>query len=548
MKRHWFRSNSFKFFSLFILITAVITIHSCKKDLKNIPETDDVSDVVAKAKAWYESAYPINQNVTGGSILTQSVSGQRDLSQWIKPDWKKNVTYNRLGKGVIEMPIAAGSNFQSTVRIGNRLINKAYSRSYFLLLNDGKQYKAYIMMIVADSDYVKNDFTKLARNSYRKHEPDFSGYLMYFTPKGDYLAGYRYKGGKLVVRSGSDSPTNEKKTQNVKTNGLIPDKMVQECTDWYIAYYDSEGVLIYAVYIGTTCDTYDDGQPDDSPGGGDPPPPPKCPPVESSVNNHLLINFIPPPDDPGDGGYVPPPTDDPCKPDPPKPDTTKTDTVPPNDPCAQKSKINTTSQNATIKTQNTILANYANTSSLEHGYAQNLKSMTGSTYFDSPLITANAATPDILNTTFSWDSTNGFTIGFSHDHPNGTAPSPQDIFSMVINSQSQKLTSAGTTAVSFYKSNASVTVVTSDNNYVVTVRNWTALQTLYNEYLQNKAAFDKEITDNTALFSSYEAALLSKFGNSINLYSDYSSSQSKTFYPLTITTGTDHDISEVPCP
>jgi hypothetical protein len=52
--------------------------------------------------------------------------------------------------------------------------------------------------------------------------------------------------------------------------------------------------------------------------------------------------------------------------------------------------------------------------------------------FSTPVLVATAANPDQMVQPFTWDSTNGYTIGFTHDHPNGTGPSPADIFSMVI--------------------------------------------------------------------------------------------------------------------
>jgi hypothetical protein len=55
------------------------------------------------------------------------------------------------------------------------------------------------MTIMADSDYLNNDLTKLARNTYRKRDADFSGMVLYFTPDGKLVNGWRYRNGQLVT-------------------------------------------------------------------------------------------------------------------------------------------------------------------------------------------------------------------------------------------------------------------------------------------------------------------------------------------------------------
>jgi hypothetical protein len=109
------------------------------------------------------------------------------------------------------------------------------------------------------------------------------------------------------------------------------------------------------------------------------------------------------------------------------------------------------------------------------------------------------------------------------------------------------LTAAGPQAVSFYKANASVTVVTSTNNYVVTINNWAAIQTLYNQYLANPTAFNNSVAINTAS-SNYEVAILSAFGGAINLYT---TGGLTSYYPLTLNVNSGTNTAsaiEVPCP
>lgn len=106
---------------------------------------------------------------------------------------------------------------------------------------------------------------------------------------------------------------------------------------------------------------------------------------------------------------------------------------------------------------------------------------------------------------------------------------------MVINSNSQKLTAAGSDAVKYCKNNASLTVVTETNNYLVTIRDWNATQTLYAHYAANPKAFNHDVINKTTQYGSYEAAILSAFGDSVNLYTDGGLA---TYYPLSVNSTT----------
>ena len=135
MEKHHRKIILLKLIVPLILVFAALIIHSCKKDVKSTQPTDIV---ISQAKVWYESAYPVNS--ANGKLVTQSLN--HDLSQWIKPDWQHTANYKRLGKNVIEMPIDPGAKFSSALKIGKSLFNKSYTRSYYLLLNDGKSYEA----------------------------------------------------------------------------------------------------------------------------------------------------------------------------------------------------------------------------------------------------------------------------------------------------------------------------------------------------------------------------------------------------------------------
>lgn len=400
------------------------------------------------------------------------------------------------------------------------------------------------MTIIADSTYLKGNLSKLANNTYRKHDADFSGVVMYFTPKGAFVSSFGYYNGKLLPPLGQGSTSSTQAVQSVNTSAL---KTTEEpsCLDWYLETY-IDGELVSSVYLYTTCPQVSTGGGGGGSGGGagtSPTPAPCIPPQSkdpNAITGHLVIDAPigsePPP--PADGGNPAPVNYCPTG------SITQTDTTA--NPCAQLSQLNATSTNAVITNQNQQLSVYSATDNVEHGFDQNLQSWSAGNgvYLTTPQINASASTPDQMNPPFYWDSVNGYTIGFTHDHPNGTGPSPEDIFSMLLHSQSTTLTSAGQQAVAFYKANASITVVTSDNNYVVTINNWSTVQNIYNQYLTNPTAFDDKVESNSGSPGNYESAILGAFQGAINLYSN--NGTPKSYYPIALTSS--NTVSEVPCP
>ncbi len=293
-----------------------------------------------------------------------------NLSQLITPGWQHPATYSRLGSNVIEMPL--GNNGSINMALSNQpggkaVYKNAYSRSSFLLLKDSTGYNAYVMTIIADSSYLKNDLTKLDHNKYNKHDSDFSGVVLYFTPKGKFLSGWFYKNGSISGALSStqttytliNTPGNGLTTQSLQTNEL---SAITTCQYWYQTV-TAGGVTYGPTLLDESCTTtyYDSGG-STSTGttgtsgnsGSSPSTPIPCTVPGSSAsaavsNGHLIIDVAQPQPTPigstGDGGY-PPPTTTPT-PCPTSTTTTTTstlkidvDSLQKNFPCAVKLIIN----------------------------------------------------------------------------------------------------------------------------------------------------------------------------------------------------------------
>lgn len=293
-----FGNRIWKYFLAVFIVS--LLFNGCKKDSKLTPSLIQMPDNIAKAKTWYESKYPVvTSSKTTSTALrtldTKPKTGPIDFTQFINPDWYHPASYNRLNKDVVELPIAPGSQLNSVLKnMGNKIPygNKDYSRSSFLILQDEQGYKAYIMTIIADSSYVRGDTSKLSRNTYRKHDPDFSGLVLYFTPKGEYVNGYKYLNGKLSTGSSQENKgTNSLKTNKLKVN------TERVCEDWYlVTWVDDEIVDIQYLY--TECYGGDEG------GGGGPPSP--CQGSNSINDKKKILTENPDDYPPGDEGMDPP--------------------------------------------------------------------------------------------------------------------------------------------------------------------------------------------------------------------------------------------------
>jgi hypothetical protein len=553
MKKIRFKSLNFRVLTGCIaLLCIAVIINSCRKDNSNATITNPV---VNAAKAWYESAYPtnittgkalnLNKNTSIANYNAGGMANHFDYTRHIKPDWNHADTYARLGKDVVELPLDPSSdNIAADFKAGNGVIYKhQYSRSSFILLKDARGYQAYVMTIIADSAYIGNDLSKLAKTTYRKRDPAFTGIVLYFTPTGTFVRSYGYKNGVLMPPKASVASTTMPSPAGAQVKSLSHAPLGAKtlasgdnCTLYFLTLY-CNGVPFCTQFLFEVCcdqEVVQAPSPSGGGGGGDGTSPiPQCPPGTTSTT---------------DPSSCPSPTlldqcglATPCLP----PCMILVDTV--NTPCGQKIQLNATAADPTVAAQNKQLFNDVKTSNLEHGFIQNLVNPTiGSSYYTTPELIATSTLPDQLTPSFYWDNTNGYTIGVTHDHPDGSAPSPADIFYMLINSQSSTLTAAGPQAVAFYKANASVTVVTNTNNYVVTVNDWGALQTLYNTYIANKTAFNNNVISTSKADNSYEAAILSIFGSAINLYTDGGTT---SYYPLTLdTTGITPTSVERPCP
>ncbi|WP_184550047.1 hypothetical protein [Mucilaginibacter sp. FT3.2] len=317
----------------FLFVLAVF-IYSCKKDVRsNTNNKDQLSTTVIQAKLWYENTYPKKKRPANISIQNLDTNNV-DLSQIVNPDWSNASSYSRFDDDVIEMPLDSASKLGidlTNALAAQSVYQNKYSHKSILLLKQFDKYNAYIMTIIAAPSYLKGEMSKIDHNTYSKRDSDFTGVVMYSTPKGDFVNGWLYSNGTITghlspqgAPADSIITTRGKSTvQNIKTNKVVA---VTSCTDWVQLVLDSHGDVIERIPLSPTCSTiYIDatgGAADLPPasgggltgtsGGSTSPPVPVVNCTVSAANasyskvkvNSLKVQKV----NPADGGGFPPPS------------------------------------------------------------------------------------------------------------------------------------------------------------------------------------------------------------------------------------------------
>jgi hypothetical protein len=503
MKKYYLKDLLSKSAVVLLLVATVFIINGCKKSYN-----DTSVDEIALAKTWYQGVYPVASNAVTGNTKIVNDYKTPIWTDHFNPDWSKGVSYKRDSKTAIELPMSANEH------VGIHSNEDNLSHSSFLILKQDDGYQAYIMVLVTDSGYSKNDPGKLEKNSYRHREADFTGRVLYFTPKGDFVNGWYLCKGKVITNLNLTKATGQTNNNRLQISYISEAPATNGCIEYYADYWDDNGNLLFTIDLGLFCSGGSTGGngggviPRDGDGGGgggtggDGMPAPN--PHNSGGG--------------GDGSSVAPPVD----------------------PCAQRFTVSAMAVAMAAKNATIVSSSTTN----EYGTDIKLTSVTGSAYVNTTVTTNNS--PFTWNDNFTWNSTDGYSLGNSHGHPGGTPPDPDDIFKLVYNLiNSPDLKNAGTTAVQFYQSHAVIMIPGSNGNYAVTISDWAGLAALYNNFITNRTAFDNNYLTLANGSGSLEYALMSVFGSSINLYK--SAAGSTNFEPLML--DTTNQVSVVkPCP
>ncbi len=519
------------------LIAIALFVVACKKDRATYSDASGDNTITSlSVKDARKYFYNVLRKAQSPSVLsvTSSPDGK---NRKVYPYWNHAYASKTKKFDFVELPVASVHQ-QRSLRTTGATMTDAESKSVLaasftrlvLYKNKSGLMNQRLITFIPDYAYLKKHNNDVSYNHIDKLDKDFSGYLEYRDWNNKLLFTLKLANGVVVGRfkPGKQTPKQQVQSLNIadfknksNTDGCItyqvtvweqdcidftdPDNpdagVVTICGDWYIAdqYYETE--------CPDDIDCSDPANFDDAECGGG--------------------------DDPND----PPPPPNPC------------DNVP---------KVNNRAANSIIASQNsTILANTI-ASQNEWGANQNLTSLTGSTYVNNGVSTNGASAA--FNTTFSWDATNGYTVGYSHGHPGNTGPSPEDVWQSFYPPYNSVLKNQSASDIQFYKDNEQVTTETNTGSYIVTISDWNAMLNIYNASYSNatdQAAFTNNyvayatdyLTNNPSAgpgdAGSY--ALMKLFPDAINVY--YAAPGSTSYTPIFINQSTEFDfLSNTPCP
>lgn len=253
-----------KHYLLFFAIIGILAviINSCKKDGHSNQQAITTDEAVAQARIWYERTYPTN----GSKQSTQSTTTDFNFSQRIKPDWLNALSYNKFNKQVIELPIDSSLTTSFALKNkknGQLFSSRENSKASFVLIKKDEGYEAYLMIVMADSAYIKNNRNKLTNNTYLKLDTAFTGQVLYISPEGKYISDSSYS-NKQATKVQTTSPCTPGPTPPlptktnpvvIKTQAVVKTQTVppaQTCIDWYLNTYVN-GQLVKSEYQYTTC-------------------------------------------------------------------------------------------------------------------------------------------------------------------------------------------------------------------------------------------------------------------------------------------------------
>jgi len=201
MNQPYLKSLKFRSLVCFIFLSMVFIIHSCKKE-KPSNKTPIVTDsqMVNLARQWYDAKYP---GVNNGKLTTQSTEkSTQDWSKAFSPYWAEANTFVIDSLTFIELPALKKGDMAMSLRSGidpkSFNFSKSGSLTSLIIVNKNGMFYLYAMTILADSTYLKGDYTRVKHNTYRNREADFTGEVFYNRMDGSLVNGWKYTNGLIT--------------------------------------------------------------------------------------------------------------------------------------------------------------------------------------------------------------------------------------------------------------------------------------------------------------------------------------------------------------
>jgi hypothetical protein len=239
---------------LMIIFAAVFS--ACRQELFEKDASDPVL-TVEEAQAWYETSQP--------EFLLLKSGNKEKKTKVASPDWKGAFAGKNDKVEVVETHIVTNGGFgfatENAYDQWKATDNAGYitSLTRFVVMKYRKtgEMVSFLMTIVGDKEYLETKQFEMWGNTYLTKDKDFSGLVLFHSPEGDFVNGWRYTKGKVThtVNVNFDEGVGISLKSGYYNCSAYPVYgWFQNCTDYYTVG-EVNGNITSISYTGTSCGT-----------------------------------------------------------------------------------------------------------------------------------------------------------------------------------------------------------------------------------------------------------------------------------------------------
>lgn len=188
---------------LLLCLIGIITTN-CNKDEPVILSVEESAFDIGQAQSWFQSNYnaTIIFNNDKGIAYKKDNSGKRVV---LRPDWNMAFTSTRGNLQTVEVGMQVQGQFRqvrpSAYNKWKETDNLNYTvsmlRLVFLKEKHTDNIRTFIMSVIPEADYLESKNFKLWKNTYFSKDKNFSGNIMFYSPIGKYINGWKLDDGKV---------------------------------------------------------------------------------------------------------------------------------------------------------------------------------------------------------------------------------------------------------------------------------------------------------------------------------------------------------------
>lgn len=180
-----------------IFIILAVVFFACQQELFEKEGTEPAL-TVKEAQAWFESSQP--------EFLLLKSGNKEKKTKVAKPEWKGAFATKNDNFEIVETHIVTNGGFgfatESAYDQWKATNNPGYMTSLTRLVvmkyRKSGEMVSFLMTIVGDKEYLETKQFKMWGNTYLTKDKDFSGLVLFHSPAGEFVNGWRFTNGKVT--------------------------------------------------------------------------------------------------------------------------------------------------------------------------------------------------------------------------------------------------------------------------------------------------------------------------------------------------------------